>query len=60
MVHTPMKLLKEKFEDKLVLIAGLGDMTEVITHYGFKNFITVEEYNCHFPEIYSFFLVEKK
>jgi len=60
MVHTPMKLLKDKFEDKLVLITGLGEITDVMTSYGFKNFITLDEYNSHFPEIYPFFLKERK
>ena len=54
-----MRLLKEKFEDKLVIITGLGDMTGVMTHYGFKNFLTTEEYVCHFPELYPFFLKER-
>jgi hypothetical protein len=60
MVHTPMKLLKEKFEDKLILITGLGELNEVITSYGFKNFLSLDEYNCLFPEIYPFFLKETK
>ena len=55
-----MKLLKDKFEDKLVLITGLGEITDVMTSYGFKNFITLDEYNSHFPEIYPFFLKERK
>jgi hypothetical protein len=60
MVHTPMKLLKEKFENKLILITGSGDLIEIITNYGFKNFLTIDEYLSHFPQLYPFFMKERK
>lgn len=60
MVHSPMKLLKDKFDDRLILVSGLGELNEVMTNYGFKKFLSLEEYNCLFPDIYPFFLKERK
>lgn len=47
--HTPMRLLAEKYKDKIVLVMGIDKTKEVVEDYGFKNYITVNE----FSNIYS-------
>lgn len=60
MCHTPMKALKDKFEDQLVIISGVGEITNVMENYGFKKFLTTEEYCVHFPQLLSHFFHEKE
>lgn len=60
MCHSPMKSLKEKYKDKLILVSGVGEIENVMIHYGFKKFMTTEEYCVHFPELLSPFFHEKE
>jgi len=60
MCHSPMKSLQEKYKNKLILVSGVGEIENVMIHYGFKNFITTEEYCVHFPELLSTFFHEKE
>lgn len=55
--HSPMKdaLLKYKHRNQLLLISGTGNISNVLLNYGFRNFITTDEYTRMFPEIFPFF-----
>lgn len=60
MCHSPMKVLREKYQEKLILVSGVGEIDKVMEHYGFKNFISTQEYCTHFPQLLSPFLHETK
>lgn len=47
--HTPMKQLAEKYRDKLVLLVGKDHVREIAHQYGFRNYITTEEYHSLYP-----------
>ena len=55
--HSPMKdaLLKYKQRNQLLLVSGTGKIDSVLLNYGFRNFITTEEYTHMFPEMFPFF-----
>ena len=55
--HSPMKdaLLKYKQRNQLLLVSGTGKINKVLLNYGFRNFITTEEYTHMFPEMFPFF-----
>lgn len=55
-----MKVLREKYQEKLILVSGVGEIDKVMEHYGFKNFISTQEYCTHFPQLLSPFLHETK
>jgi hypothetical protein len=55
-----MKGLKHLYQDQLILVSGIGEIEKVMFHYGFKNFISTEEYCIHFPELLSHFFQEKE
>jgi HAD superfamily hydrolase (TIGR01450 family) len=58
--HSPMRKALEKKTDGHVLITGTGDIKSVMKHYGFENFITVEEYSQIFPDLFPNFFVDAK
>ena len=58
--HSPMKELRDTYKDKLILVSGVGEVEKVMMHYGFKDFITTEEYCVHFPVLISQFFHEKE
>lgn len=42
--HTPLKMLLPTHKDKMIIATGVGDLVKILTSYGFKRFITVDEY----------------
>lgn len=56
--HSAMKVLKDEYLEKTVLITGIGDIKTIMKEYGFRKFLTVEEYSIIFPQVFSEFLVE--
>ncbi|CAN1171054.1 Uncharacterized protein YKR070W [Linum perenne] len=49
--HTPFKNLVQRFKSDLVVAVGKGEPAAVMSEYGFKNVISVDEYTSYFPGI---------
>ncbi|XP_009783272.1 mitochondrial hydrolase YKR070W-like [Nicotiana sylvestris] len=49
--HTPFKQLMKRFEDELVVAVGKGEPAEVMSEYGFKNVLSIDEYASYFDNI---------
>ncbi|KAI5666166.1 hypothetical protein M9H77_16019 [Catharanthus roseus] len=49
--HTPFKELVKRFENELVVAVGKGEPAEVISEYGFKNVISIDDYASCFENI---------
>ncbi|KAK2370903.1 hydrolase family protein / HAD-superfamily protein [Trifolium repens] len=49
--HSPFRQLANRFEDKLVVAAGKGEPASVMSEYGFKNVISIDEYASCFENI---------
>ena len=54
--HSPMKEALKQYSKGLMLISGTGKINEVMLNYGFKNYITTQEYSTMFPEMFPFFM----
>lgn len=54
MSHTPMRELEDKHGDELVLAVGKDSdaLHKVMTNYGFKHVVTVDQLHGHFPSLY--------
>ncbi|OWY97724.1 HAD hydrolase protein [Phytophthora megakarya] len=52
--HTPMRDLADKHGDKLVLAVGKdgAEIKNVMSNYGFKHVVTVDQMHRHFPTMY--------
>ncbi|KAI4368797.1 hypothetical protein MLD38_017311 [Melastoma candidum] len=49
--HSPFKDLVDRFENDLVVSVGKGDPATVMSEYGFKNVISIDEYASYFDNI---------
>lgn len=49
--HSPFRQLVNRFEDKLVVAVGKGEPASVMSEYGFKNVISIDEYASCFENI---------
>lgn len=50
--HTPMKDLAKLHEDDLLLLSGRSRVREIADHYGFKNYLTVDDVHAAHPTLY--------
>ncbi|OAY37909.1 uncharacterized protein YKR070W [Manihot esculenta] len=49
--HTPFKQLVHRFENEFVVAVGKGEPAAVMTEYGFKNVLSIDEYASYFDGI---------
>ncbi|PIA38743.1 hypothetical protein AQUCO_02700149v1 [Aquilegia coerulea] len=49
--HTPFKNLADRFQNALVLAVGKGEPATVMSEYGFKNVMSIDEYASYFDNI---------
>ncbi|KAJ4836590.1 hypothetical protein Tsubulata_043492 [Turnera subulata] len=49
--HTPFKQLVSRFENELVVAVGKGEPAAVMSEYGFKNVLSIDEYASYFDGI---------
>ncbi|KAL0847211.1 hypothetical protein Bca101_020457 [Brassica carinata] len=49
--HSPFRKLANRFGDELVVAAGKGEPAAVMSNYGFKNVISLDEYASYFDNI---------
>ncbi|KAG7627460.1 putative HAD-superfamily hydrolase, subfamily IIA, HAD superfamily [Arabidopsis thaliana] len=49
--HSPFRKLVNRFENELVVAAGKGEPAAVMSNYGFKNVISMDEYASYFDNI---------
>ncbi|KAL2486615.1 hydrolase family protein/HAD-superfamily protein [Abeliophyllum distichum] len=49
--HSPFKQLVQRFENELIIAVGKGEPATVMSEYGFKNVLSVDEYASYFENI---------
>ncbi|KAK3012463.1 hypothetical protein RJ639_007974, partial [Escallonia herrerae] len=49
--HSPFKHLVNRFENELIVAVGKGEPAAVMTEYGFKNVLSIDEYASNFDNI---------
>ncbi|XAR60501.1 hypothetical protein NMG60_11033910 [Bertholletia excelsa] len=49
--HTPFKQLLKRFENELIIAVGKGEPAEVMSEYGFKNLVLIDDYASCFENI---------
>ncbi|KAJ1395115.1 HAD-superfamily hydrolase, subfamily IIA, CECR5 [Sesbania bispinosa] len=49
--HSPFKQLVNRFENKLIVAVGKGDPAAVMSEYGFRNVLSIDEYASFFENI---------
>ncbi|XP_034218746.1 uncharacterized protein YKR070W isoform X2 [Prunus dulcis] len=49
--HTPFKQLVNRFENELIVAVGKGEPAAVMSEYGFKNVLSIDEYASCFENI---------
>ncbi|KAF3433826.1 hypothetical protein FNV43_RR24929 [Rhamnella rubrinervis] len=49
--HTPFKNLLNRYENELIIATGKGEPALVMSEYGFKKVLSLEEYASHFKNI---------
>ncbi|KAI4322201.1 hypothetical protein L6164_021918 [Bauhinia variegata] len=49
--HSPFKQLVNRFENELIVAVGKGEPAAVLTEYGFKNVLSIDEYASCFENI---------
>ncbi|OVA18201.1 HAD-superfamily hydrolase [Macleaya cordata] len=49
--HSPFKELKNRFENELIVAVGKGEPAAVMSEYGFKNVLSIDEYASYFDNI---------
>ncbi|KAK6163250.1 hypothetical protein DH2020_000114 [Rehmannia glutinosa] len=49
--HSPFKQLLKRFENELIIAVGKGEPALVMSEYGFKNVLTIDEYASYFEHI---------
>ncbi|MQL97387.1 hypothetical protein Taro_030086 [Colocasia esculenta] len=49
--HSPFKRLLSRFENELIVAVGKGEPAEVMSEYGFKKVLSMDEYASYFDEI---------
>ncbi len=50
--HTPIQKVIQSYTNQTALIAGVGDIKEVMNSYNYTKYISVEEYAMLFPELF--------
>ena len=59
MCHTPIKKYVNTHKDRMIIAAGIGDIPSILTSYGFKKFMTTDEYCQIYNHSLSHFLREE-
>ncbi|XP_073066469.1 mitochondrial hydrolase YKR070W-like [Primulina eburnea] len=49
--HSPFKNLVPRFENELIIAVGKGEPAAVMSEYGFKNVISIDQYASYFENI---------
>ncbi|KAJ3699473.1 hypothetical protein LUZ61_003178 [Rhynchospora tenuis] len=49
--HTPFRELLNRFEDEPIVAVGKGEPDTVMSEYGFKKVLSIDEYATYFPDI---------
>lgn len=49
--HSPFKNLLKRFENELIIATGKGEPALVMSEYGFKNVLSLDEYASYFENI---------
>ncbi|OWM67956.1 uncharacterized protein YKR070W [Punica granatum] len=49
--HSPFKQLVNRFENELIIAVGKGEPAAVMSEYGFRNVLSIEEYTSYFDGI---------
>ncbi|KAL8496778.1 hypothetical protein ACS0TY_020453 [Phlomoides rotata] len=49
--HSPFKQLVKRYENELIIAVGKGEPAVVMSEYGFKNVLTIDEYASYFKHI---------
>ncbi|PSR93043.1 HAD-superfamily hydrolase, subfamily IIA, CECR5 protein [Actinidia chinensis var. chinensis] len=49
--HTPFKSLLKRFENELIVVTGKGEPALVMSEYGFKKVLSLDEYAAYFDNI---------
>ncbi|MCO5578442.1 hypothetical protein L7F22_032284 [Adiantum nelumboides] len=49
--HTPFKSFKDRFEDAHILAVGKGEPRSVMTSYGYRSVVSMDDYVLHFKDI---------
>ena len=49
LAHTPLKNISIEHENKTILATGIGNISKILNSYGYKKFLTVEEYTHIYP-----------
>ncbi|XP_022964846.1 uncharacterized protein YKR070W [Cucurbita moschata] len=49
--HSPFKHLVNRYENKLVIAVGKGEPAAVMSEYGFRNVLSIDEYTSFFDNI---------
>ncbi|XP_021889796.1 uncharacterized protein YKR070W [Carica papaya] len=49
--HSPFRKLVNKFENDLIIAVGKGEPAVVMSEYGFRNVVSIDEYTSYFDNI---------
>ncbi|KAF5751642.1 hypothetical protein HS088_TW02G00658 [Tripterygium wilfordii] len=49
--HSPFKQLVKRYENELIVALGKGEPAAVMSEYGFKNVLSIDEYASYFDDI---------
>ncbi|KAL0436499.1 UNVERIFIED_CONTAM: hypothetical protein Sradi_0357800 [Sesamum radiatum] len=49
--HSPFRQLVNRFENELIIAVGKGEPATVMSEYGFKNVLSIDEYASYFKHI---------
>nr|TKV96737.1 hypothetical protein SEVIR_9G449100v2 [Setaria viridis] len=49
--HSPYRELVDRFEDDLIVAVGKGEPAVVMSEYGFRNVLSIDEYASYFKDI---------
>ncbi|KAJ1698972.1 hypothetical protein LUZ63_007484 [Rhynchospora breviuscula] len=49
--HTPFRELLNRFENEPIVAVGKGEPGTVMSEYGFKKVLSIDEYTAYFPDI---------
>ncbi|KAK4408890.1 hypothetical protein Sango_0470000 [Sesamum angolense] len=49
--HSPFKQLVDRFQNELIIAVGKGEPATVMSEYGFKNVLSIDEYASYFKHI---------
>ncbi|OIT39369.1 hypothetical protein A4A49_03621 [Nicotiana attenuata] len=49
--HSPFRNLLKRYENELIVVTGKGEPAEVMSAYGFKKVLSLEEYTSYFDDI---------